>query len=114
MRIREKIVDFLKTEKESYSRLNIFQKIRNLFTKSIPSLFRSELSNFKLQIYDTYSTDYWMNGREVTQFFDHLLKKLPAFVNLLALQYQKKTYSGKSNDLYQQTENLVELINKCY
>ncbi len=77
-------------------------------------LYVSELSFIKRQVYDTYSTDYWLKGKEIMHFFDHLQKKLPAFVNLLGVKYQQKTYSGKSNDLYQQAKNLVESINKSF
>ena len=113
IKIREEIVQFLKKEKEHCTKLNTFQ-IMVRFFKRVANYFKSELSNFKSQIYDTYSTEYWIDGREITQFFNHLLKKMPVFINLLGVQYQNKTYSGKSNDLYKQSEHLVELINKSY
>lgn len=114
MKIREEIVDFLKTEKELGFNLNFFQVVGYIFTRDIPKLWRYELSIFKLHVFDKFSTYYWIEGKEVIGFFDHLFKKLPAFVNLLGVQYQQKLYSGKSHDLYQQAECVVEFINKVY
>jgi len=114
IKIREEIIDFLKNEKIKDSKVGFFKGIKKFFTRIIPNLFRSELSKFKLNLYDTYSTDYWLNGKEIVQFYEHLLKELPRFVNLIGMQYNKKKYSGKSNDLYKQCEHLIESINKSY
>ena len=71
---------------------------------------RTEEEKLKLKIYDLYSNDYWFNGDQINEFFNIILKKLPAFVEILGLKYQTNQYCGKSNDLYNQLDDLHKKI----
>jgi hypothetical protein len=114
LRMREEIVKFLSTENQQNKSFDFFKKIKYVFTRYLPNFFRSELSKYKLQIYDMYSKDYWLDGYEITEFFERILKKLPEFVELIGLKYRDKIYCGKSNDLYQQLDHLIKSINKKF
>jgi hypothetical protein len=114
LRMREEIVKFLSTENQQNKSFDLVKKIKYVFTRYLPGFFRSELSNYKLQIHDMYSKDYWLDGYEITEFFERILKKLPVFVELIGLKYRDKVYCGKSNDLYQQLDHLIKSVNKKF
>jgi hypothetical protein len=114
IKMRKEIADFLSAENLQKDESSFLDKIGYFFSRFIPKIWRSELDQFKLDVYDSFNKNYLLEGKEISEFFKRLSKRLPAFVDLIGLQYKNQTYCGKSNDLNEQLTDLIELVKKFF